>query len=338
LDRPLVPPADGSRTTQRRLQLAHWITDPQHPLTARVLVNRLWLQHFGAGIVRSPNNFGFKGDLPTHPELLDWLAAELVAPTVALGDGDASGASGAWTLKRMHKLMMTTQAYRQSSLHPCQAEYADRDALNQWLWHYSRRRLDAETLRDSMLQVSGQLDFSRGGPSFYPHMSAEALEGLSQKEGAWQESSPDEQRRRSIYMMTKRSRILPMMTAFDFCDTTRSCAQRDVTIVPTQALALLNNEFVHQQSLALARRLENTCGESLEAQVELAWLSVLGRPPARDEAVWGVQHLRDQTAHFRKTPSRVEADGGAPQESPQQLALASLCHVLLNTNEFIFVD
>ena len=317
LDKPLAPPPPGSKTTQRRLQFARWITNEQNPLTARVMVNRLWLQHFGQGLVRSPNNFGFKGKLPTHPGLLDWLASEFMRPTVDAGP--------AWTFKRIHKLIMTSSTYRQRSVHPHETQYSQRDFLNRNLWKFNRRRISSESLRDAMLAVGGRLNMRMGGPSFYPGMSAEALEGLSRKAGDWKSSPADERSRRSIYMMTKRSRLLPLMTTFDFSDTTASCGQRDVTTVAPQALALLNNQFTHAQSEALAKRLAGHAAGTVE-QVKLAWQLAFGRNPSDGELGQAENHLHEQRQHF---------DG---RNNPGHLALASLCHVLLNCNEFIYVD
>src|SRR5262249_12955336 len=161
---PSPPPAD-SRTTQRRWRLARWIIEPSNPLTARVWVNRLWQHHFGQALVRSPDNFGFTGEKPTHPELLDYLASELIA--------------GGWKSKRIHKLMVMSHAYRQASLHPRQVDYNRTDAGNQLWWRGERRRLDAEALRDALLAASGRLDLRKiGGPSFAPDISRDALEGL----------------------------------------------------------------------------------------------------------------------------------------------------------------
>ena len=317
LDKPLAPPPPGSKTTQRRLQFARWITNEQNPLTARVMVNRLWLQHFGQGLVRSPNNFGFKGKLPTHPGLLDWLASEFMRPTVDAGP--------AWTLKRIHKLIMTSSTYRQRSVHPHETQYSQRDFLNRNLWKFNRLRISSESLRDAMLAVGSRLNMRMGGPSFYPGMSAEALEGLSRKAGDWKSSPADERSRRSIYMMTKRSRLLPLMTTFDFSDTTASCGQRDVTTVAPQALALLNNQFTHAQSEALAKRLAGHAAGTVE-QVKLAWQLAFGRNPSDGELGQAENHLHEQRQHF---------DG---RNNPGHLALASLCHVLLNCNEFIYVD
>ncbi len=321
LGKPLAPPPSGSKTTHRRLQLANWITQPGHPLTARVFVNRLWQHHFGQAIVRTPNNFGFKSDPPTHPALLDWLAVELI--------------DSGWQIKRLHKLMVTSSAYRQSSVHPKQRSYAGRDFANRLHWRQNRRRLDAEALRDAMLAVSGRLNREMGGPSFFPRVSSEALEGLSRKASAWGESPPGQRARRSIYMMTKRSRLLPLMTTFDFGDTTLPCGRRNVTTVAPQALALLNNHFVHEQSEVWANRLVEEVEGAAEAQVTRAWQLAYGRAPSATESTAALAHLRQQREHFgnagAEAPRQLAAD-------PQLLALASLCHVLLNSNEFLYVD
>ena len=212
LDRPIQPPANESTSTTRRLQFANWVVDPKNPLTPRVLVNRLWQHHFGAGLVRTPNNFGYRGAKPTHPQLLDWLASQLITNN--------------WSTKSIHKLILMSRVYQQSSLHPQYESYQQRDASNQLWWHSNRRRLDAESLRDAMLLVTKELDLTKGGPSFCPTMDSSALEGLSKKEAAWQASPPAQQKRRSLYMYTKRSLLLPMMTTFNFCDTISPCGQR----------------------------------------------------------------------------------------------------------------
>jgi hypothetical protein len=271
---------EQSPTTRRRLQLARWIVDPRNPLTARVVVNRLWQHHFGHGLVTSPNDFGYNGARPTHPELLDWLAADLM--------------EGGWTLKRMHRQMVLSQTYRQASVHPRQQEYAGRDAVNSLWWRAERRRRDAEGLRDAMLSVGGSLDLTMGGPSFRPTIAAEALEGLSRKSGAWQASPKVDQNRRSLYIFTQRSLLPPLMTVFDFSDTTLPCAQRDVTTVAPQALALLNNEFVHDRSQALARRV-TAAGGDRGAMVRLAWRLTLGREATEREVAVGLAHWSQQS-------------------------------------------
>jgi hypothetical protein len=317
LDKTLAAPPTNSKTTHRRLQFARWITDTRNPLTARVLVNRLWQHHFGRALVRTPNNFGYKSDPPTHPRLLDWLAAEFMEPT--------TGGGAPWTLKRLHKLIMISDTYQQQSVHPQEAEYAQRDFLNRNLWKFNRHRLNSEALRDAMLAVSGQLNLKMGGSSFHPKMSSEALEGLSRKAGDWKDSPTDERSRRSIYMMSKRSRLLPLMTVFDFSDTTSSCGQREVTTVAPQALALLNNHFAHSQSEALANRLAKQTSRTDE-RIKLAWRLAFGRNPTDSELGQATGHLQTQQIHFENN------------ENANHLALASLCHVLLNSNEFIYVD
>ena len=312
-----LPPKD-SKTSRRRLQFAQWISHPNNPLTPRVLVNRIWKQHFGNGLVRTPNNFGFKSDPPTHPELLDWLAAELVHPSLNAGVP--------WTMKRLHKIIMTSETYQQSSLHANEAE--QKDSENRMLWRFPRLRLDAEALRDAMLVTSGALNPAMGGPSFFPRMSKEALEGLSRKEAAWQESKPTDRARRSVYMMTQRSRLLPLMTTFDFTETTSTCAKRNVTTVAPQALALLNNEFVHEQSAAMAHRVRSEASSSTQDQIELAWEYALQRAPTPKETEQANAHILQQLAHYTKNEVK----------DAEQRALASLCHVLLNTNEFIYLD
>lgn len=285
-----VVPAE-SKTSHRRLQLAEWITNPAHPLTARVFVNRLWQSHFGKGLVRSSDNFGFTGDRPTHPELLDWLASEFVAQ--------------GWSPKQIHRLIVTSNTYRQSSLHPDASAYEKIDAGNQFWWRFDRHRLDAEQIRDRMLAASGTLDKRMGGPSFKPTVSADALEGLSMKSSAWKASPPEEQFRRSLYMYSKRGLLPPLMTTFDFVDTTLPCGQREVSTVAPQALALMNNQFVHEQSSLLARRMTDTAGPDAVAQITAAWQSALARLPSSSELTAARSHLEAQTKRFAAIPAPV---------------------------------
>ncbi|MEZ6134496.1 MAG: PSD1 and planctomycete cytochrome C domain-containing protein [Pirellulaceae bacterium] len=350
LEHRFEPPPAGAGTSHRRLQLARWIADPRNPLTSRVLVNRLWQHHFGQGIVRTPNNFGFLANPPTHPRLLDWLAAEF----------QSSGRR----IKAMHRLILTSQTWQQSTLHPQADELEQRDSSNRLWWRSMRRRLDAETLRDSLLAVSGELDQRVGGEGFKPTISPEALEGLSRKSAAWQPSPPEQQKRRSLYMYLKRGLLPPMMTTFDLCDPTLSCGQRDVTIVPTQALALLNNRFVHDRSEQLATVISQSSSDQSE-QVRQAWSRVLQRQASDSELNSALRYLASQTRTFAETDDssvdeqiverasetrstlaqHLQADRvdlSPPKEptrpSLEVLALASLCHALMNSNEFLFVD
>ena len=305
LEKPLERAPADARTSQRRLQMARWMVDPSNPLTARVWVNRVWQHHFGAGLVRSPDNFGFTGERPTHPELLDWLATRFV--------------EGGWRSKPIHRLLVLSRAYRQASLHPDQEALEREDAGNQLWWHAQRQRLDAEALRDAVLSASGELNRARmGGPGFVPDIAPDALEGLSMKDKAWAASPAAEQKRRGVYMFVKRGLLAPLMTTFDAPDTTLPCGQRDVTLVPTQALALMNNAFVHEQSRAVADLIRREMPNAdASAAIGAAWRRILMRDPTPREAAAARAFL---------------GDGGSGA------CLASLCHVLLNTNEFLYVD
>jgi len=205
---------------------------------------------------------------------------------------------------------MLSEAYRQDSIHPYEEEYAERDFGNHFLWRQNRQRLDAEAMRDSMLAAAGRLDLRMGGPSFFPHIDSNALEGLSRKGGAWTESPPAEQRRRSLYIFTQRSLLVPLMTTFDFADTTLPCGQRDVSVVAPQALALLNNGFVHQQSQALAGRVAAMSDDPAQ-QVREAWQLALGRAPTDAEARAALAHLDAQRRRFAE---RL----GVPVDDPEQ--------------------
>ncbi len=312
LDKPFAQPPEAAKTTQRRLQLAKWMTDPKNPLTARVWVNRVWQQHFGLGLGRTPDNFGHTGEKPTHPELLDWLASQLVK------DG--------WKIKPLHRTILLSDTYRQQSIHPKQEEYATTDGGNKLWWRAERRRLDSEALRDRLLSASGQLKLEpRGGPSFAPDIPPDALEGLSMKEAAWKPSPAAEQVRRSVYIFSKRGLLPPLLTTFDSPDTTLPTCQRDVTTVPTQSLALMNNPFVHDQSRAMAKKI-STATTDRDEQIRNAWQAVLGRTPRPSETTAAKAHLEKQAKAFAARPDAATD------------ALASLCHVLLNTNEFLYVD
>ena len=322
LDR--IVPATEVNATGARLQLADWIASPRNPLTARVVVNRLWQQHFGEGLVRSSNNFGFTGDRPTHPELLDWLATELIDHN--------------WSLKHIHRLILTSATWQQSSLHPQQDAWVQKDSANRFLWRANRRRLEAEAVRDGFLAASGELDLRIGGPGFFPTISAEALEGLSRKAAAWTASPESEQLRRSLYIFTQRSLLPPMLTAFDLCDTTLPCGQRDVTIVAPQALTLLNNEFIHHRAESLAKRISERISEGqpdfANGQIDAVWRSILNRPPSEGEMLMGAEHIARQSERFQLP----ESENSKRTLSPHELALASLCLVLFNSSEFIYVD
>ena len=319
LERLIPAPPEGSKTSKRRLQFAAWIIDPKNPLPSRVMANRIWQHLFGEAIVRTPNNFGFLADAPTHPELLDWLATEFVA--------------GGWRMKRLQKMILMSETWQQASTHQRFEQYRQRDAGNRFWWRANRRRLDAESLRDRMLEAAGQLDLRLRGAGFRPTISTEALEGLSRKNAAWTASPVDEQRRRSLYCYVKRGLLPPMMTTFDVSDTTQPCGQRDSTTVPTQALTLLNNPFVHTQSSLVAQQVAAQT-DDLREQIELVWSSVLKRRPSNAEVDLARDHLQEQ----RKLLGNEPPDSQTSLTPHHELALASLAHVLLNSNEFLYVD
>ncbi|MCA9128716.1 MAG: PSD1 domain-containing protein, partial [Planctomycetales bacterium] len=255
--------AADAKTSGRRKELAKWICSPSNPMTARVMVNRLWQYHFGRGIVRSSSDFGFQGTPPTHPMLLDWLAARFVEQD--------------WSIKRMHKLMMMSATYQQSSRgNPAGLKS---DPNNDLFWRFDMRRLTAEELRDSILWVSGQLNKDKMfGPSIYTDIPDAVKAGQSRPGSGWGKSSPEDENRRSIYIHAKRSLADPLLEAFDMADMDLSCPVRFVTTQPTQALGMLNSEFVGTQASLLCKFLEAHAADSLAAQVQLALERVTQRP------------------------------------------------------------
>lgn len=284
LDRPLISPPKESRTSWRRLQLADFITNPSNPLTARVMVNRIWQHLMGKGIVATPNNFGFKSARPTHPELLDWIANDFI--------------KGGWSIKEVIRKIVLSDTYKQSSLHPKAEKCMSVDPGNKLLWRNNMRRMDAESLRDSLLHVSGELDLRMGGKSFYPELAAEALEGFSRKSSAWTPSPLKEQFRRSVYMISKRHLLVPLMTAFDFPSSEKPCGNRNSTTVVSQSLAMLNNHFVHARSQRLANH-ANEVSNSKKDAISFAWKKILGRAPSVDELTTALDHYNQQVTHFK---------------------------------------
>ena len=305
---PAIPDAaEDAITSGRRRVLAEWIASADNPLTARVMVNRLWQYHFGRGIVPSPNNFGLKGMPPTHPELLDWLAAEFL--------------QGGWRLKRMHKLMMLSAAYQMSS-RANQAALA-KDPENNWFWRYDMRRLTAEEVRDSILATGGSLNRQMFGPSIYPLIPAEVKAGQSKPGDGWGESSPEQRARRSVYVHTKRSLILPIIAAFDGADPDATCPVRFATTQPTQALGMFNGAFLNRQAKVLAGYLRTHAPGQPRGQIALALSRALQRTPTTSEIQRGVE-LLESLRH----KDQLDAEQ----------ALDYYCLVVLNLNEFIYLD
>jgi len=304
----LADPGPDAPSSLRRRALAEWIASPDNPLTARVLVNRLWQQHFGRGLVPTPNDFGELGERPTHPELLDWLACELV--------------ERGWSIKALQRLIVSSSTYRQGTRVAGEAEsLADPD--NALLWRFRMRRLSAEELRDSVLAVDGRLNLELGGPSFFSLVPREALETSSKPDEVWGTSPPDQMARRSAYIKVKRSLVTPLLAAFDFADTDSPCPERFVTTVPGQALALLNGEFLHRGAAALAERLERERPGDRRSQVARALRLAYGR------AV-----LDEEVAELLAFLSELERDFGLDPAA----ALRELCLVILNTSEFVYLE
>jgi hypothetical protein len=286
---------DG-RTSGRRLALADWLVSAENPLPARVMVNRIWQHHFGRGIVATLDNFGEVGDRPTHPELLDWLAVEFT--------------SNGWSIKHMHRLIMTSDAYQMASAFG-HAGNAAIDPANHELWRYRQTRLEAEIVRDAIMASSGGIDLTVGGPSIFPYVPEEIL--ASQAHGRW-DNEPDGPSawRRSVYVYRRRSLVFPFFETFDLPDQGVTTATRNVSTVPTQALTLLNNPFVLGQARLFAERLRREAPGGVSQQIDLAYRIALARSPTGAEAALATQLVR----------------GGS---------LVDLTHVIFNLNEFLYL-
>jgi hypothetical protein len=287
-------------TRGRRLTLAKWIANPENPLTARVMVNRIWQHHFGQGIVRTTSDFGKNGDRPVHPELLDWLAVRFV--------------ESGWDIKAMHKLMLLSNTYRQSADNGSDPETL-KDPDNRLFSRFERRRLEAEAIRDSILFVSGRLNSEMGGPSVFPPLPADLADfaRYGRTGGVmWEPNERDEDvRRRSVYIFQRRSLPLPLMASFDATPFSESCERRSSTTTPLQALGMMNGTLVQEEADHLAARIRKDVGEERSLQIQNAFEIVLGRAPA--------------TGELRKF-SKFEG------------SLASICLVLLNSNEFLYLE
>ncbi len=322
-DRP--PDISTAPPEKRRAGLAQWLTSLDNPLTARVLVNRVWAWHFGQGIVRTPNDFGSQGELPTHPELLDWLARDFM--------------EHGWSLKHLHRLILLSNTYRMQSALSRERERPatpsltvgalrnlQRDPENRLLWHGSRRRLESEAIRDSMLACAGTLNSNAFGPPIVPPLGREEITGLFNSKEKWPVTlDRAEHTRRSVYLLVRRTFVYPMFAAFDPPEVMTSCPGRQQTVVPTQALTLLNSPVAHEQARAFAKRLRQECGKQVEVMLSRnppwekiivrAWLLAYGRPITPTESERIVQSLRSG-----------------------EVTLEQLCLALFNSNEFVFVE
>jgi hypothetical protein len=334
---PVIPERTGQEPgSGKRLALAEWLTSAENPVTPRVMANRVWQFHFGRGIVPTPNDFGKLGEPPTHPELLDWLAVEF--------------RRGGWKLKPLHKLVMTSNSYRMSSAGSAKLKKGtgsepqlgaagkadadevpvlffnaglDRDPGNRLFWRFNMRRLSAEEVRDSILAVAGTLNLKAGGPGVYPPIPKEVLAGQSRPGDGWGNSSPTEAFRRSVYVHVKRSLLVPILEHHDLADTDSSCAVRFTTTVPTQALGMLNGEFTNEQAAKFAERLEREAPGDVRAQVVRGIRLTSSRPPAKEEIERDIAFIKNLQAE--------------PAISSHE-ALTRYCLLLLNANEFVYLD
>ena len=292
----------NAASTGRRAALAKWIASAENPLTARVMANRIWHYQFGRGIAGTPSDFGMMGERPVNKELLDYLAARLVE----LG----------WSVKKLNREILLSSTWQQSS--DARADAMEEDAGNKLSWRYNRRRLEGESIRDSMLAVSGALNGKMYGPGVFPPLPP----GMVTRGGWKSHEDAEDANRRSVYVFVRRNTRYPMFETFDMPDTHESCARRNVTVSPTQALELLNSEVVMGWARALSKRVRNDAGLTPEGQVERAWKLVYQRPPTEKELASGLAFLQRQ--------SRI-----VPQ--PED-AFNDFCHMLLNSNEFVYVN
>jgi len=297
------PPIDAT-STGRRKALANWVGNKDNPLTARVMVNRIWQYHFGKGLVATSSDLGHRGGMPSHPELLDWLTTKFV------DDG--------WSVKKLHRLIMTSSVYRQSS--EVSRDAVDRDADNVYLSHFNRRRLSPEEIRDGMLQSSGVLNLKMGGRPVVPEVAREELYGLSGN-GMWvPTANQEEHTRRSIYMLARRTFHPAMFESFDAPDGIQSCSRRVESNTAPQSLTLLNGQWTVKEAGRLAEKLDAAGDES--DKIRMAWAAVYVRRPRAEEVTSAQAFLERQAAEL----------------GSKKAAAAELVRVLFNTNEFLYVD
>lgn len=324
-DVPAIPENDPAfKSTGRRTAFAKRLTDPDHPLTARVLVNRIWMHHFGQGLVATPTDFGKLGVAPTHPELLDWLAAEFV--------------ESGWSVKHLHRLILNSATWQQSSYRSAELVSVDPDNL---LYGGSNlRRLDAETVRDSVLSLAGVINrelFGEPVPVMADNVGRWVLGIENLNAGRPGKVIPlrGQEYRRSVYVQSRRTRPLAVLEAFDLPRMTPNCERRRTSTVAPQSLMLLNSDFALNYSATLAERVQEAHAEDLEAQIKFAWELIYGRPAENSEIVTAQEFLTEQAALMQ---DRVTVQAGDPTPMIQRESLAVLCQMLLSSNEFLYVE
>jgi hypothetical protein len=305
----------------RRAALARWLSQPDHPVTARVIVNRIWQHYLGQGIVGTPNDFGSMGESPTHPELLDYLATELVRK--------------GWRLKAVHRLIVTSAAYQQSSdpeRNPAPAVALKADPADKLLWHAHSKRREAEAIRDAVLQLSGQLNPRMFGPSARPELP----EALVDSRYAWDpDVRPEDQNRRSVYVYVRRNLAYPLFAAFDTPDRNTSCPIRAVTTTAPQALVLLNSKLALAQARQMATRLLAAHGRDVRALVRSAYQETFNRNPEPDELAEAEQFLGHQAQLPPPAGDKPEGKRASPAFTA---AVTDFCHALLNAAELLYVE
>jgi hypothetical protein len=322
-------------TSGRRLAFARWLTSGTNPLVARVLVNRVWLHHFGRGLVGTPSDFGAMGERPFHPELLDWIASDFV--------------EHGWRLKRLHKLIMTSTAYRQSSRRDSRGDQIDPE--NRLYWRKPVQRLDAEVIRDTILATSGALNQTMFGPPVpvRPDVHGQIIVGIDKTEGDNKMpvdiSLKGEEFRRSIYIQVRRSRPLAMLHVFDAPVMEVNCERRQSSTVPTQSLMLMNSQFILDQAARFAQRLQKEAGDDRTKQIARGWQLAFSRGPTVTELDEALAFLSRQVEQLKAVPEKKEEKTKKDEKAkpsvrptPELQALTDLCQALLSANEFLYVD
>jgi hypothetical protein len=299
LFKPVSFPPPAAKTSLRRKTLAEWITSPDNALAWRVIANRVWQHHFGQGIVASPSNFGFTGAKPTHPELLDYLARQLIA--------------NSGRFKALHKLILMSATYRQQR----RTSFPTRSEPGLESPGYGLTRMEAEVLRDCILQASGKLNDQMGGPGIKPRLRADLLPASQRNKWPLLKTEGPEQWRRSVYIYQKRQLLMPMLELFDAPTTTDSCAARLESTVPTQALVLMNDDFVEEQAAYLAKRASSA---TLDATIKRMFMLTLGHEPSADRLQQSLDFVKAREA-----------------ASSRDQALTDLAHVLFNSSEFVYI-
>ncbi|MBP85689.1 MAG: hypothetical protein CMJ64_03075 [Planctomycetaceae bacterium] len=311
------PESTATSASGRRRMLADWVASKHNPITARVIVNRVWQYHLGRGLVATSNDLGIAGSGVSHPELLDYLARWFI--------------DQGWQLKPLHRMIVLSRTYQTSMVHSQHKDCRTVDPDNRLLWRADARRLEAETIRDAMLAVSGRLSLEAGGPGFYEALPDEME--TSYPFFKWNASSEDQRRRRSIYMFQRRNLIHPMMEVFDVADLNESCERRKPAVTATQVLTLFNSRFAHEISRHLAERLQREAGTNSEDQVRRLFQLALSRSPESDELLTCSEFLAEKTKSYQEHPS---SDDG--RVDAEVRALTDLCLVVINANEFLYLD